>query len=52
MGILLQTPLFRGLSLIIALSTFVSSGLMSYRTFYFNVHLSMPQILIFHFIAR
>ncbi|KDO19025.1 hypothetical protein SPRG_14862 [Saprolegnia parasitica CBS 223.65] len=36
MGILLQTPLFRGLSIIIALSTFVSSGLMSYRTFYFN----------------
>ncbi|OQR88643.1 Major Facilitator Superfamily (MFS), partial [Thraustotheca clavata] len=36
MSILLKTSLFRRLSIVIALSNFVSSGIMSFRLFFFN----------------
>ncbi|ETV96171.1 hypothetical protein H310_10371 [Aphanomyces invadans] len=39
MTILLKTSLFRRLSIVIALSTFVSAGLMSFRLYFFNTEL-------------
>ncbi|KAF0743501.1 hypothetical protein Ae201684_001795 [Aphanomyces euteiches] len=41
--ILLKSSLFRRLSVVIALSTFVSAGLMNYRPYFFNSYLSFSK---------